>query len=451
MFAKKLTALVMSIVMLMSMAVFASAEGSTAEITLPDKELENKKIVVYAINATWLDETRSKTGVPGVIELMEQEYGAEFEVVDFGGDWGKQYEVLTSLYMSDQMPDLLMNANFPTDLANGFVQPLDDLIDFTNPMWDDVRDIMDYITWNGKTYFTVNTPFTYPDWFYYNPQIFDANGLETPAEAYAKGEWDWNKVLELAQELTQDLDGDSQIDQWGLGIAGGAVGMHMQTGVSLISTAEDGTLQLNLRDPKIEAAANLYREFGPAGSNVLLKDGGEISQDYVVEQFAAGNVAMLMTGWWRSQQPGLAPNWQNGKLAVIHLPKWPGEEAAYRGGQIGSMGVGANCQNPEGAALFLEVLKYTTTDAYQEKYNVGGDSYSTWRDVYGLNEEQIEALREIDSYAGPQVPNLFWIFWGWDDGFDSALTAPWSQVLERLEPIAQNSIDDWMAKLSQIE
>lgn len=451
MFVKKLIALLMSVAMLLSMVTIASAEGSTAEVTLPDKVLENKVITVYAIDPTWLEDNRSRTGIPGVIELMEQEYGAEFKVVDFGGDWGKQYEVLSSLYMSDQMPDLLMNANFPTDLANGFVQPLDDLIDFSNPMWDDVRDIIDFIKWNGKTYFTVNWPFAYPDWFYFNPQIFEANGLETPAELYAKGEWDWNKVLEIAQELTQDLDGDGQIDQWGLGIATGACALHMQTGVSLIDVQEDGSLKLNLRHPKIETAANLYRELGPAGYNVLLKDNGEISQEYITQQFAAGNIAMYMSGWWRSTLPELAPNWLNGKMAVTHLPKWPGEEAAYRGGQIGSMGVGAKCQNPEGAALFLEVLKYTTTEAYQKKYNPGGDGYEEWREVYGLNEEQIATIRELDYYDGPQVPNLFWIFWGWDDGFDSALTTPWSQVVERLEPIAQSSIDSWMEKLSQIE
>lgn len=447
---KKMFALLMSIVMLMSMATFASAD--TSEVTLPDKELVNKEIILYAADANWVEDNRSKTGIPGVIELMEQEYGATFKVVDFGGDYGKQYEVLTSLYMADQMPDVLLGANFPTDLGSGFVQPLDDLIDFSSPLWDDVRDIQEFISWNGKNYFTVMWPFAYPDWFFYNPQIFEANGIETPAEAYAKGEWDWNKVLELAQELTQDLDGDGQIDQWGLGVASGASTMHMQTGVSLIEADEEGNLKLNLRHPKIEAAANLWRELGPAGSNVMLKDGvGDVSQDYVTQQFAAGNVAMFMSGWWRGTLPELVPNWQNGKLAVTHLPKWPGEEAAYRGGQIGSAGVGAKCKNPEGAALFLEVWKYTGTEAYQKKYNPGGDSYVEWREIYGLNEEQIDMIRELDAYKGPQVPNLFWIFWGWDDGFDSALTTPWSQVVERLEPIAQGSIDSWMEKLSQIE
>ena len=98
---------------------------------LPDVELKNKKIVVYNI-ADNLDGWRGTEERPGVVDIMEKEYGAEFEVVAFS-DWGKQYEMLATRKMSNDMPDLLMQCDFPVAIANGLCQPTEDYIDYSNP------------------------------------------------------------------------------------------------------------------------------------------------------------------------------------------------------------------------------------------------------------------------------------------------------------------------------
>ena len=48
---------------------------------------------------------------------------------------------------------------------------------------------------------------------YYNRDLFDAAGVPYPA-----GEWTWLDFLAAAQALTRDLDGDGQIDQYGVGL-----------------------------------------------------------------------------------------------------------------------------------------------------------------------------------------------------------------------------------------
>jgi multiple sugar transport system substrate-binding protein len=45
---------------------------------------------------------------------------------------------------------------------------------------------------------------------YYNRSLFEAAGVEEPTE-----EWTWNDFIEKAQSLTQDTDGDGEVDQWG--------------------------------------------------------------------------------------------------------------------------------------------------------------------------------------------------------------------------------------------
>lgn len=48
---------------------------------------------------------------------------------------------------------------------------------------------------------------------YYNQDLFEAAGLAYPAD-----DWTWDDFLAAARRLTRDLDGDEQVDQYGLGL-----------------------------------------------------------------------------------------------------------------------------------------------------------------------------------------------------------------------------------------
>jgi multiple sugar transport system substrate-binding protein len=50
---------------------------------------------------------------------------------------------------------------------------------------------------------------------YYNKNLFADNNLEEPPE---DGDWNFEDLLDLAQALTQDTDGDGQVDQFGMQI-----------------------------------------------------------------------------------------------------------------------------------------------------------------------------------------------------------------------------------------
>ena len=54
---------------------------------------------------------------------------------------------------------------------------------------------------------------TYP--LAFNMQMLEDNNLEDPRELYKRGEWTWEKFLEYGSVLTQDTDGDGQVDQYG--------------------------------------------------------------------------------------------------------------------------------------------------------------------------------------------------------------------------------------------
>jgi len=54
---------------------------------------------------------------------------------------------------------------------------------------------------------------TYP--LAFNKQMLEDNNLEDPRALWERGEWTWDKFIEYCQTLTQDTDGDGQIDQYG--------------------------------------------------------------------------------------------------------------------------------------------------------------------------------------------------------------------------------------------
>ncbi len=418
--------------------------GSGQSMGLPDVELKNKKIVVYHITDS-LDDWRGTLDRPGVVDIMEKEYGAEFEVVSFA-DWGKQYEKLATLKMSNDIPDLLMQCDFPVAIANGLCQPTENYIDYSHPRWDGMRNALEANKWNGHYYVCNTAPFSSADWTYFNPQFFAANNMKSPLDYYKEGNWDWNAVLEIAQKTTMDTDGDGSIDQWGLGMSN-PMDIHTQTGVPLVEMLEDGSVKLNLRDPKIEEAANFYSSLGPKGYNVLNRTDEMTNAKAILE----GRLAIGVIGWWVGVQEGISQGFAEGTLDFVPLPKWPGEETNYIASQMQGLGIGAGCQNPEGAALFLEVMAFTNTDAYRQMYTPEVDpEVDEGAKALGMSDEQIQRLYEMrqEEKVMPVTPVRHWIFWSWDDGFDAVLNQPWSQVLESLEPVAQAAVDEWQEKLN---
>lgn len=50
---------------------------------------------------------------------------------------------------------------------------------------------------------------------FYNADLYNEAGLETPYDLWARGAWDWQTFVDLSQKMTQDKDGDGIMDQWG--------------------------------------------------------------------------------------------------------------------------------------------------------------------------------------------------------------------------------------------
>jgi len=98
-------------------------------------------------------------------------------------------------------------------VAAGQLQPLGPYLDGSDAMSrDEFYSItLDAFTWQDQLMCIPQNISSLV--VYYNRDLFNAAGVAEPAD-----DWTWDDFLAAAQALTQDSDGDGQIDQYGVGI-----------------------------------------------------------------------------------------------------------------------------------------------------------------------------------------------------------------------------------------
>ncbi len=94
---------------------------------------------------------------------------------------------------------------------------------------------------------------TYPLGF--NMQMLEENNLEDPRELYKRGEWTWDKFIEYCNTLTQDTDGDGQVDQYGY--CGYEYETFEQLMMSNGATIAEGTTE-TLTSPEVGEALDMF-------------------------------------------------------------------------------------------------------------------------------------------------------------------------------------------------
>ena len=406
------------------------AEAEKSQFNLPEINVTNKKLRIFVGPEKSLPDFLSVTEIPGPFEVAQSVYGLDYELVSCG-DYNDWYTKLSMLVLSDQAPDIAwpLSESYPYDIEKDNILPLDDIIDFSLPMWDGVRSILDEYSWNGKHYHAVVMDGQIMQPLFYNPKIFKANGVETPTECYKEGTWTWDKMRELAVELTMDTNGDGTIDQYGVG---GMLFTAMQesTGASMV-TVNGTNVTCNIDNPVFATAAQYIYDLSQKGK---YKCAVAFSHDNA-DMFLAGTVAMDAGAHWRAQTT-YKDLWAKGTIAVVPFPKMNETSQYYTGGVPSTLVVYKGSQNVDAARAFIYSERYVQTEEFENLYaakksELGiNDLSNLYADIPGLTDEQAESLRFIWDNDFAANPNT-WIGWldnGWDCGFQYAHEKQWSAI-----------------------
>lgn len=203
------------------------------------------------------------------IESVEEMFNCKIEFVYEGGDSLGVAALRQGILSGDKPFDFLhVGSKMPT-LIDGWIQPLNDIID--DQFYLRYPETFRYDSEQARYGHSVgNLIYGFEAVNYqreglgihWNISMFEREGLPNLYEIVEAGEWTYEKLREICQAVTRDTTGDGEINQIGLLYAGWNAWPY--TNDARFVVEKDGKMVINIDHPdfidSIEFLAGLFRE-----------------------------------------------------------------------------------------------------------------------------------------------------------------------------------------------
>lgn len=323
--------------------------ASTADLLTG--ELENKTVKWLSNWDINPDSTGKKT--PVELAMFQEKYGGEVKY--YPTSWEQRFNDLSTYVMSDEGIDFYPYeaGAFPKGAVNGMFAPIDDYIDWSSPLWTDMKDIADHFVF-GDGHYVVTTDIACDAVVFYNRTTIEENGFEDPKTLFENGEWTLDKFREMLMEFC--VPGEKYgLDGWY-----NTSNLMATTGVPAVGL-KDGKLVSNLKTPEVERAMDFQADLF---NNGLAVDMNEFNWTPHDEYLGEGKELFYIGGIWHIL--GVPENWAKygtpEELMFVPLPRDPEADAYYMPGSAEGYYMVKGGHNPEGVIKFAECKRYTVLD-----------------------------------------------------------------------------------------
>lgn len=326
------------------------APTETPEVSKLPETLENPNITILwhtseeAFLTNQANDPNSFDGVWSVIPAFEAKYGGKVNVVAVG--WGDMKDTLIGMVNGGEACDLAQanDQNFPIYPVKKLVQPIGEYVDLQDDFW--YKGVTNAFTFGGEAY-AVGTDAT-PIVLYYNKSLYESNGVKSPGEYYAEGNWNWDTFKEAAINITGDTDGDSVVDQFGFGWWDGDYGVFMTTnGVTNMAYREDGTIGTNFANEAAKEAVQFIQDAYIKDKYIdVTRDG-----DYFMNDFKSGKLGMTLEYGFN----GFGAYASDYEIDFVPLPQGPKGVKNHASGGLSGWVVPITATNGDGAAAFVRM------------------------------------------------------------------------------------------------
>lgn len=252
---------------------------------------------------------------------------------------------------------------------------------------------------------------TYPLGF--NMQMLEDNNLEDPRDLYARGEWTWDKFVEYAKALTQDTDGDGQIDQYGYcGFEGETFENLMMSNGAGIAIGTKQTLDSAPVGEALQMLYDLYNVY-----NVCYPyDYEGTPSDSMRNQYTQGNIGFFPIAAW-IQSGNNDYDWDGDgstelpfDVAYVRWPVGPSGNQETNAGKNSTSGefyiIPAGLADPENVYNFL----YDYWNWMDGDYSLrdSKETLNWWYSVTGRTTEMQEANFNVMNDCGQHTQLDLW-------------------------------------------
>lgn len=435
---KRILTVILSLTLLLMIAllpVSALAEEAVLDPlgNLPET-LENPNLsIVFWMS--WNGYRNMKANNPSVFEatmeakeLFEKKYGGTVEII--GVNWDQQLQKCIDMQQAGEAPDLVLmyESVFHNAVLQGIITNLDEYVDET-----------DYSYWNisKENYMWKNSHYAVPIKPYFkhitfNRTMFEYEGLEAPDELYARGEWDFDALLEAGRALTYDTDNDGEINQYGFSGYGDTMShlLIANHGGLLNIDQANGKVTSALKDPQtLEAIEYISKMMSNTDGMWLLDD----SQMF---GYFDNNALGMIVG--KEIQDARALPFDVGLVPYPHGPSGSADEV-YVYSQSWAVPTGSD--NPEAAAAYIRMVN-EAQKAYgdakeRERYGKAPDGVT---DMYDLIYDGHTLITRYDKGLAD-----VWTVMATMSNY-MAEGVPASTIVERVEPLINAEIEKAFAK-----
>jgi len=378
-----------------------------------DSNTTDSKETVTITYAGW-GASAYKDAYPLIVKAFEEKHpNIKIKIEDTPN---KQYwQKLETAANGDNLPDVFwMNGpRFMQYAANDMLMPLGDLMKQDNyDMNNYPKSLVDLYTYDGQSYGIPKDFDTIGVW--YNKALFDEKKVE-----YPNASWDWNKMIEAAQKLTDPAKG-----QWGIAAnfdsQGGYYNTIYQAGGYMIS---DDKKSSGYDKPEaiegIKFWTDLIHKYKASPTMAQMTD------TEALNMFTSGKVAMLWEGSWNAVD--FANNdYLKDKIGVAALPKGKQQSVVIHG--LGHV-MSKNTKHPKEAWEFLKFLGSKEVADIHTKTGVAIPAFNGTQDAWVKSQPSLDLQIFIDqlAYSKPYPVSKYTAKWS---GLESdILKKAWSGEL----------------------
>ena len=207
---------------------------------------------------------------------VEDKYNVKIKVIEAQAADGMeraaaQKQLKTSVQANDNAYDAALLSGYATcQLASGgFLMDMNNMepLDLTKPWWDQKanRDLMikNKMFYTAGAISNVTNYATYAMLF--NKQLVQEYGLEDPYALVKSGNWTYSKMIEMATQVSGDLNGDGKYDFEDLYGAlvwdDTMMGIVNSIGEKCAIVNKNGEIELSLNNERVLSVFNLYTSY----------------------------------------------------------------------------------------------------------------------------------------------------------------------------------------------
>lgn len=326
---------------------------------------------------------------------------------------------------------------FSSLAANGALLPLEDVLsDFYEDLPQEYQGSSGFraaSSFNGHAYGfpSGEPPYMTAAVLIWNKKMLEDAGLPSIYELMKNGEWTWDKMRELAIDLTKDTDGDGVIDQWGLGDIYWSYWMFLGANDAPLTRVTNGKVEFAADSTAVLETFNYVRQLIHEDKVVAT-----VGFPDIVNQMREGKIAMYPAAFWISCEMAREED-----LGIAYMPVGPSSDgfcAPTMG--IPMMTITATSADPRG----LVDLYYSIYGEPADLIEVRTDEFASIQtdfESYSLVYDFVTKWEIVDPYMKILLDAGFGNAWG--EAVAGATNTP-ASALQEIAPVMQAALDDFL-------